>query len=113
MVTKTRIATDIELVVISWLDKNNINYQFQSIFLGGFYQLGGAVVDFILSDKNIALRVMGEYWHRGVVPEGRDIIQREMLTSLGFIVVDLWSTDLEDNLEETMRKAILGEEMLR
>jgi len=108
-----RLATDIELIVISWLDRHKIVYQFQTSLMGGWYELGGAVVDIILPERNIAIRVCGEYWHRGVVPSGRDQVQRELLTGLGYTVVDLWGDDIENRLEETMRKALLGQEMLR
>ena len=108
-----RVATDIEEIVLRWLDKRKIVYLFQTSLSGGFYALGGAVVDFLLPERRLAWRVMGEYWHRGVVPEGRDILQKELLTGLGYVVVNLWGDDIENRLEETMQKALVGEEMLR
>ena len=90
-------ATDIELVVLQWLDKRNINYLFQTSLMGGFYELGGATVDIILPDLMIAIRVQGEYWHLGVEARGRDQTQRELLLQLGYTaVVDLWESDIED-----------------
>jgi len=112
---RTRIATDIELIVLKWLDRNKIEYQFQSSLMGGYFELGGAVIDILIRDRNLAWRIMGEYWHRGVVPSGRDAIQREMLEAEGWTVVDIWSMDLEDpsRLEQTMRLALQGQEMPR
>lgn len=106
------LYTDIERIVINWLTYHKIVFQFATSLKGGFFELGGAVVDFLLPERNLAWRVMGEYWHRGVVPSGRDTIQREMLTSLGWRVVDIWGDDIFNRLEETMQKALLGEEML-
>ncbi len=111
MVTE-QVMTDIEKLVYDWLVKHKIAFTFQSSLSGGRFELGGSVVDFILDNRNIAIRVLGEYWHRGVSKSGQDLIQREMLNELGYIVVDLWSTDIEDHLEQTMRLALQGREML-
>ena len=110
---QTRIATDIELIVLQWLDRHKIIYEFQSSLMGGFFELGGAVVDILLREDNIAIRIFGTYWHKGVEKTGSDIIQKEMLTTEGWTVVDLWSSDLESRLDETMRLALQGVEILR
>lgn len=107
------IASDLEIIVMRWLDKRKIAYEFQTSLRGGFYQLGGAVCDFLLPARRLAWRIFGEYWHRGVTKEGSDTLQREMLTELGWTVVDLWSDDIENRLEETLTKALRGEEVLR
>lgn len=106
------IFTDIEEIVYNWLVKHKIVFTFQSSLSGGRYELGGSVVDFILDNRNIAIRVLGEYWHRGVAKEGSDLLQKENLSALGWVVIDLWSSDIENRLEETMIKALRGEEML-
>ena len=110
MVTQT--ATDIEQIVIDWLTERKIAFTFQTSLSGGLFELGGAVVDFTLDDLNIALRVQGVYYHRGVAVEGSDLIQREMLEAEGYIVVDLWGDDIKDRTEETLTKALRGEGML-
>lgn len=109
----TGVYTDIELIVIKWLEKHKIQFEAQSSLRGGFYTLGGAVVDFLLPARRLAWRIFGEYWHRGVTKEGSDTIQREMLGELGWVVVDLWSDDIENRLNETLTRALRGEEMLR
>jgi len=112
MVTDTLpIMTNIEALVVGWLNRHKIEYQFQTSLSGGFYELGGAVVDFLV-EPNLAWRVMGEYWHQGVEKSGSDVIQREMLEAEGWIVIDLWGDDLENRLNETLTKAIRGEQML-
>jgi len=109
----TGIYTDIEEIVVRWLERHKINYQFQTSLAGGFYELGGAVVDVLLPDRMLAWRVMGEYWHKGIQARAHDNIQRELLEAMGWVVVDLWGSDIESRLEETMRKALIGEEILR
>lgn len=107
------VMTDIERIVYDYLVKRNIAFDFQTSLAGGLFQLGGAVVDFILEERRLAWRVFGEYWHRGVEKTGSDTIQREMLTELGYTVVDLWSSDLESRPEQTLRLALEGREMIR
>ncbi len=107
------LYTDIERLVLQYLINNNIVFQFQTSLGGGFFSLGGAVVDFIIPDRMLAFRIMGEYWHRSVSATGKDQIQREVLTAQGFTVIDLWGDDLEFRLEETMQRALQGMEMLR
>jgi len=106
------VLSDIEELVYFWLIKRRIPFESQVSLRGGVFELGGSKVDFILTGSMIALRVMGEYYHRGVAAEGRDMLQREVLMGLGYIVVDLWGDDIKNRLEETMQKALLGEGML-
>lgn len=107
-----RVATDIELLVLQWLDKRKINYQFQTSLAGGIFELGGSVIDILIPDRMLAWRVFGEYWHRGVGVEGRDLIQKENLSAMGLTVVDIWEQNIRNRLNETMEKALMGEEML-
>jgi len=109
----TQVMTDIEAMVVRWLDRHKIVYEFQTSLAGGFFEMGGAVVDFILPARLLAWRVMGEHWHEGVEVEGDDLIQRELLEGVGWTVVNIWGLDIQYRLEETMRKALLGQEMLR
>ena len=110
-----RPMTSLEALVFDYLVRHKIEFQFQTSLMGGIYELGGMVVDFLLPERRIALRIMGTYWHKGVVKEGSDLIQREMLANMGWIVVDIWEDDILDpaRLNETMRKALQGIEMLR
>lgn len=108
------IATDIEIIVLRWLDKRNIIYDFQTSLSGGRFELGGSVVDILIYDLQLAWRVQGLYWHEGVNKKAMDDIQRENLEAIGWTVVDIWSDDLEDSarIEETLTKALRGEEVL-
>ena len=103
--------SDLEALVYEWLTRRNIEFQFQTSLMGGFFELGGSVVDFLVGD--LAWRVQGEYFHKGVVKTGSDIIQKEQLTALGYTVVDLLADDLENRLNETLTLALQGVEMLR
>ena len=94
-----------EAIVYRWLERNNIQFSFQTSLMGGHFELGGAVVDFILTELSIGLRVQGIYWHEGVAKKGTDMIQRENLEAMGLTIVDIWEDDLEtpDEVEGTMR----------
>ncbi len=105
-----RIASDIELIVLRWLDGRGILYEFQTSFAGGFTELGGAVIDITIG--RLAWRINGEYYHRGVVPEGKAALQKEAIEAQGYTVVDLWGDDIKERLETTLTKALRGEEML-
>lgn len=107
------VASDLEIIVYNFLTRRKIPFEFQTSLAGGIYQLGGAVVDFILYEEMLAWRVMGEYYHKGVEKEGSDIIQKETLAEMGYTVVDLLANDLENRPEETLNLALQGQEMLR
>ena len=110
--TTTQVMSDLERIVFDFLIKRNIAFDFQTSLAGGLYSLGGAVVDFIV-EPNLAWRIMGEYYHRGIEKTGSDTIQKEMLSALGYVVVDIWADDIENRLEETLRLALQGQEMIK
>ncbi len=110
----SQVASDIELIVIRWLEKRGIAFKFQTSFAGGFTELGGAVIDITIGDLRLAWRINGEYYHRGVVPEGKAALQKEAIEADGWKVVDIWGEDILDpaRLDETLTRALRGEEML-
>ena len=110
----TGIFTDIEQIVNDWLVKNKVNFTPQASYGGGRFELGGAIADFTLDELGIILRVHGEYWHKGVEKEGTDAIQQEIFESQGWQVVNIWGSTLDTpaRIEETLSKALIGEEML-
>ena len=108
-----KARTDLEALVENWLIRHKIIYEFQSSLMGGFYELGGSVVDFLLRPRGLAFRVQGEYYHQRVGQQGRDMIQKELLSGLGWTVIDLWGDDIKSRLNETIQKALLGQEMLK
>jgi len=110
--TTTQVMSDLEQVVFDFLTKRNIAFDFQTSLAGGLFALGGAVVDFIV-EPNLAWRIMGEYYHRGIEKTGSDTIQKEMLSALGYVVVDIWADDIENRLDETLTLALQGQEMIR
>ena len=109
-----QVMTKPEAIVYRWLLKNDIAFTFQSSMMGGRFSLGGAVVDFVLTELRIGLRVQGRYWHEGVNKKAMDDIQRENLEAEGLIIVDIWDDDLEtpSEVEATMQLAIQGREVL-
>ena len=111
MVTQL-VATEPERIVMDYLNRHKIDYEFQTSLMGGWYALGGAVVDFLLPDRGLAWRIMGEYWHRGIEKRGSDLVQKEILEGEDWIVIDLWEDNIKNRLEQTMRLALQGSEML-
>ena len=113
-----QIASDLERIVIDWLKKRGmemgIDYGFQSSLMGGRFELGGAIVDFIFSERALLWRVQGDYFHKGVEKEGTDAIQRELLESQGWTVIDIWGSDLDtpERINDTLTRALRGEEVL-
>jgi len=76
-------------------------------------ELGSATVDFIIPDRNLALRVMGGYYHSTLESKARDEFGKEQLINRGYIVVDLLEENLaDDKIEHTMELAIEGVEAL-
>jgi len=98
--------------VYNWLIKHSILFTAQAPMFG-VGELGSATVDFILTERNIAIRVMGTFWHSGLETNARDLLGREKLTEAGYTVVDVWEDDINRNLETTMKLAIQGQEMLK
>lgn len=110
-----QLANKTEQIVLNWLARHKItDFEFQSSQMGGHYELGGSVVDFLSTARGLAWRVQGTYWHSGVEKTGTDVVQRELLESQGWTVVDLWEQDLENPMKVDMvlQKALQGEEAL-
>ena len=104
---------NLEKIVYGWLIKHSILFTAQAPMFGGVGELGSAIVDFILTERNIVLRCMGTFWHTGLEVNARDLLGREKLTEAGFTVVDVWEDDINRNLDATMEFAIAGQEMLK
>ena len=104
---------NLEKIVYGWLIKHSILFTAQAPMFGGAGELGSAIVDFILTERNIVLRCMGTFWHSGLETNARDLLGREKLTEAGYTVVDVWEDDINRNLETTMKLAIAGQEMLK
>ena len=110
-----QFLSDLEKKVYNWLTKRKIPFETERTMLAEARELGSAVVDFLLPDKNIILRIMGSYWHSTIESKARDLLSKERLTNQGYIVIDLWEPNLTtpEKLEKTMRLALEGQEALR
>jgi len=106
------VASDLEIEVYTWLTKKGIHFEFQSKLIGGYSrELGDAEADFVLRQLEMVWRVMGEYFHRGVTPQARDLIQKVRLQEQGWQVIDLWEEDLKKRLNYTLTMALRGQEI--
>jgi very-short-patch-repair endonuclease len=114
MISTYNFLSTLEKKVYNWLTKRNILFTTQEPMFGYAGELGSAVVDFVLSERNIVLRTMGSYWHSGLKSEARDDFGKEQLINRGYIVVDLREEDLtDDKINHTLEMALEGQEALR
>ena len=101
-----------ELIVAVWLVKHDILFTTQEKFFGGSTIPGGAIVDFLLLDRRILIRVQS-YWHEIDEAKVRDELQKIKLTSEGWTVVDVWEEALLKNVDYVMEEAIEGREVAK
>ena len=114
MSSEYAFLSDLEKKVYNWLTRNDIPFTTQQRMFGTAGEVGSAVIDFILGERNIALRIMGSYWHSTLEAKARDEFGKEQLVNQGYIVIDLWEERLDDdNIENTMRLALEGIEVFR
>ena len=106
------LLNNLERIVYNWLIKHSILFTAQAPMFGAG-ELGSATVDFILTERNIALRVMGGYWHSGLETNARDLLGKEKLAEVGYTVVDVREENLiAGKIDSTMELAISGQEAL-
>ena len=116
MITETEytMLSSLEKKVVDWLTKNNVLFSSQEPMFGGSRELGGAIVDIVLTERSIVLRILGSYWHSGLESKARDTLGKERLMGAGYMVVDLHEENLTDEkIDNTMRLALQGQEALR
>lgn len=105
-----------ERIVWKWLEDQGFRFITQGPEFGGRLVLGGAVVDFIVYDiagRTVALRVMGDYWHGPTFPgrQARDDEQHDRLLEMGYLVVDLWESDIYKAVIENRLTAYITAEV--
>lgn len=110
-----QFLSNLERKVWDWLVKNKIPFDTERVMLAEARELGSAIVDFVLPDRNIILRVMGSYYHSSIKSVARDLLSKERLVGQGYTVIDLWEPSLAtpEKLEATMQLALQGQEALR
>ena len=106
--------SELEKKVYNWLTKREIPFTTQEPMFGVAGELGSAVVDFVIEERNLVLRVMGSYYHSTIEAKARDEFGKEQLINRGYIVVDLREEDLSDErITRTLEMALEGQEALR
>ena len=114
MTDQYNFLSTLEKKVWDWLAKNKIAFETERTMLAEAREVGSAIVDFLIPDKNLILRIMGSYWHSGLTAKARDEFAKERLMNQGYIVVDIWEENLsDDKIERTMRMALEGVEVLK
>lgn len=111
MIDRYEFLSTLEKKVFSWLTKRKILFSVQEKMFG-VAEAGSATVDFIIPDRNLAIRVMGSYYHSSFESRARDLFGKEQLFNAGYEVVDIWEPDLaDDKIERTMELALQGVEI--
>jgi len=106
--------SELERKVYNWLTKREIPFTTQEPMFGVAGELGSAVVDFVIEERNLVLRIMGSYYHSTMEAKARDEFGKEQLINRGYIVVDLREEDLTDErITRTLEMALEGQEALR
>jgi very-short-patch-repair endonuclease len=78
---------------------DGIDFTFQSQQLGGRLELGGLVADFLFPTIMVIVQVQS-YWHQvGNDIRQRDADQETILTKMGYYVLELWPTTIEDDIQ--------------
>ena len=104
-----QLYTDLEALVLKYLIGEQVQFEFKTSLAGGFSEWQG--VEFIIPDGMLAWKIIGEYYYK--VKNGSDIIRKEILSGKGLALINLYSDDLLNRLDETMRLALEGREILR
>ena len=89
--------------------KEGVDFFWQSPFAGGRLNRGGAIIDFVLPDLNLGIRVQGIYWHyERMNTQALDQIQLVAIEGSGMIVVDIDEDDALKNPLVFTRYAMQG-----
>jgi hypothetical protein len=78
--------------------------------LGGGYNLGGLILDFIEEDVRTGIQVQGEYWHyqKGSVIQRRDQMTRSIIAAFGLNPIFIDEDDALTRPGEILRLARTG-----
>ena len=86
-------------------------FTYQMPFGGGRIVHGAQITDFVVFDY-LAWSVLGWYYHfqRDPAQRQRDVLNRNFLTSLGYLFVEMLDLDIVDHLEPIYQLALKGME---
>ena len=106
-----QFLSTLEKKVYAWLVERKIPFTIQQKMFG-IGELGSATIDFVFSDRRLAWRVMGGYWHSTMEAKARDLLGKEKLMEIGYTVIDLQEEDLaDDRIDRTLELALEGMEV--
>lgn len=87
-----------------------VDFIYQYAVFGGRTQFGGYVADFWFPQMRMVWRVMGLRWHRtNPNDRARDLVAKQLLSSGGMVVVDLYEDDLFTRPTFVLNKAWQGQ----
>lgn len=86
-------------------------FTYQSPALGGRMTKGGAIIDFLIDDLNLAINVTSRYWHYQTTPKRMsDELQRAALEGRGITVIYIDEADALRNPVYYVREALAGKD---
>jgi len=106
----------LEFIVWEWLVGKKkqipgVDFVFQHPVFGGRTQFGGYLLDFYFPLQRMGWRVMGLRWHRTNPDDrARDNLAKQLLSSKGMRVIDLFEDDLMERPDFVLNKAWRGEQ---
>jgi len=95
---------------IYWtLQRLKINFTYQSSQMGGRSEKGGAVVDFVIEDLNLAINVQSSYYHYQTTEQRtRGAMQKAQLEGYGMKVIYIDEEDALRAPEFYIKEAMRG-----
>jgi len=103
-----------EWYIFRALQALKVDFEFQSSFLGGRQDRGGAVLDFYIPGLNIGINIMSDYWHYNRADNRiADQLIKEMLTAMGLIVIYIDEESALANPIHYVREALAGRDHSR
>ena len=89
------------------LERLNIDFDYQSSFLGGRLTRGGAILDFFIPSLNLGIAIQSNYWHYSSSGKiASDKAQRIALEGLGLTVIWIQEDDVLRNPMFYVREAV-------
>jgi hypothetical protein len=96
-------------LITTYKKREDIDFTYQSAFMGGRLDKGGVVLDFVFFDPpDLAINVQGEYYHYGlgVTFIQNDIFVRQQMAGQGINLIFIDESDVLEDVDYYVREAL-------